>query len=196
MSDASSCRHPWPTSQWTLQELYQAVRPVIQHGRHEATWTDFIPALISFVRIATQERCDFLNWPIDQLEKLPVFALMQSNFVIYHRRDSIRETYLKFLQVELDDPGSVPQSVSASNLVENLLLISEMLEAKDPQDKLYGIYHMLGEVTPGLPKVDYDKEQALLYEEVTRHIITVTGSPSILILGAGMVKRPNANLPS
>ena len=65
-------------------------------------------------------------------------------------------------------------------IASDFLLKSRMRQAKDPRDKLYGLYHILQACHYSLPKIDYSQPIEKIYEDVTFSLVSQSESWWIL----------------
>jgi hypothetical protein len=126
-------------------------------------------------------------------------VLSQTNYLMYQKRDTFRSLYQEFVQDFLSGDQSRMGAVvwMATQLPVQLLLLSEGLDATDLRDKIYGINHLLGFLSP-LPEVDYGIANTAerVYEQVTRHVVKETQKPHLVIFSATVKRRQGAKLPS
>ena len=99
--------------------------------------------------------------------------------LILYQRENLRS---RILQIDKRQAWSEPTKARDRAFVLVLLLeMSGKLMAKEPHDKIYGIYTILQRFVSDLPPVDYNKPVWHVYEEVTRHIIRSTHSIAVVM---------------
>jgi hypothetical protein len=209
--------------QWTLQEVIQASDPVVQCGAAQLPWIDFVLALrfladplvgetlkeplsafrqslISaashihpiFQRILTPKELHPANrvQGVSASFSIPAY----SNMLIFRRRilrDSILRGDKRWAE------GEAGESTYQQPFVLLCVLeLSGKLMAKDPHDKIYGMYTILERFVSDLPPVDYDMDVGRLYEEVTRCIIRSTRSVVVVMYASYTARRADTLLPS
>jgi hypothetical protein len=183
-------RHDWWSRMWTLQEFTLAERPIVVVGDNKVLWKDLVKAAHNTIS-SNDARDEMVRRKRQNRENIKANELVINNIMPPDEADDIRgkETSIHLVpmfkalmdahksqmtyQLSLQDYD--PQLIAS-----DFLLKARMRQAKDPRDKLYGLYHILQACHYSLPKIDYSQAVEKIYEDVTFSLVSQSKSWWIL----------------
>lgn len=183
----SIMRHAWWSRMWTFQEFVLAKRPILVVGTHQIAWDDFVEAANNtfFSDDARQEMVR------RKQQHMKASELVINNVMPPDQTKDIQgiETSIHLVPMWKDIMDAHKgrmifqfglQDLNQSSVASDFLLKARLRQAKDPRDKLYGLYHILQACHYQLPKIDYAQPIEKTFEDVTFNLISQSQSWWIL----------------
>lgn len=177
-------RHNWWRRMWTLQEFVLAERPVIVVGANKILWDDLFQAaentFFSDGACHEMERQDIKANDLVVNNKMPpdiadYVGRVETSVHLGLMYNNILEAHKSRMTFQLGF-----QDLDHHLFASDFLLKARMRQAKDPRDKLYGLYHILQACHYSLPEIDYSQAIEKIYEDVTFSLVSQSKSWWIL----------------
>jgi hypothetical protein len=180
-------RHNWWSRMWTLQEFVLAERPVVVVGANKILWDDLVEATNNTF-FSDDARDEMVR---RKRQNIKANELVINNIMPPDEAECIRgiETSIHLVPMWKDivdaHKGRMAYQLGFQDLdhhfiASDFLLKARMRQAKDPRDKLYGLYHILQACHYSLPKIDYSQAIEKIYEDVTFSLVSQSKSWWIL----------------
>ena len=167
-------KNEWFTRVWTFQELCLAQRPIVIYEHATITWDVLHRCLVH------HQNSGIALWPSWYRS-----AWMRDMFLESQHRGNIQKEAAnpRGPQIALGGPLDPTDEtrIRLSRLATSVLHLSRQRLARDPLDKVYGLYQVFSDLGLELPEPDYRQSPAAVYEEITFKLIQYTRSLSILL---------------
>ncbi|KAK0643349.1 hypothetical protein B0T16DRAFT_459510 [Cercophora newfieldiana] len=181
-------RHEWWRRMWTLQEFALARRPIIVVGNNQLVWDEFVGTATKtfFSADVGEEMVRRVRQPNTKKHHLAIKHIMPPE-----EAQDIRgiETSIHMAPMWKDIADAHKsrvayqlkfQMLDRHFVASDFFLKARLRHAKDPRDKLYGLYHILQSCHYNLPALDYSRTVERIYQEVTFAILVQSRSWWIL----------------